>query len=163
MSQERITYSREDILKYKFYINPGYTIINHTHLNSLASRPTKAGLLRKKTKRGCRAGRKRTKFTIKRTQSDLRHFKSSGGQKLNTKQAYLPKVFYTNCRSLNQWKLDELKVLTEINKPNFICPTEKHGWIITNNQLLVFMAMLITLLTVKGVWAAEWQYWSPIN
>ena len=101
-------------------------------LNSLVSRPTKAGLLRKKTKRGCRAGRKRTKFTIKRTQSDLRHFKSSGGQKLNTNQAYLPKVFYTNCRSLNQWKLDELKVLTEINKPNVICLTET--WLDNNKQ-----------------------------
>ena len=132
MSQERITYSREDILKYKSYIKPGYTIINHTHLNSLASTQSKAGLLPKKTKRGCRAGRKRTKFTIKRTPSNLGHFKPSGEQKLNTNQAYLPKVFYTNCRSLNQWKLEELKALTEINKPNVICLTET--WLDNNKQ-----------------------------
>ena len=41
-------------------------------------------------------------------------------------------MFYTNCRSLNQWKLDELKVLTEINKPNVICLTET--WLDNNKQ-----------------------------
>ena len=131
MSSECITYRREDILKYKSYIKPGYTVINHTLLKELSNKHTNNGLLYKRTKRGCRAGRKRTK-TIKRIPQHLGHFKPVSAQKLHTNQAYLPKLFYTNCRSLNQWKLEELKVLADINKPNVICLTET--WLDVNKQ-----------------------------
>ena len=41
-------------------------------------------------------------------------------------------MFYTNFRSLNQWKLDDLMKLTEINKPNVNCRTET--WLDKNKQ-----------------------------
>ena len=39
-------------------------------------------------------------------------------------EAVLPSLLYTNCRSVNEWKLAELAVLVEINQPQIICLTE---------------------------------------
>ena len=38
--------------------------------------------------------------------------------------AFLPTILYTNCRSLTQWKLEELAIYAELHKPDLICLTE---------------------------------------
>ena len=41
-------------------------------------------------------------------------------------------MLYTNCRSLNHWKLEELSVYAEIHKPDVICLTET--WLDKNKE-----------------------------
>ena len=48
---------------------------------------------------------------------------------------YLPTILYTNCRSLNTWKLEELKTYVTIHKPNLICLTET--WLDQDKQQLI--------------------------
>ena len=50
---------------------------------------------------------------------------------LNSKQqrgdknpSMTPTILYTNCRSLNRWKLEELANMTELHQPGIICLTE---------------------------------------
>jgi hypothetical protein len=83
-------------------------------------------LPRKRYKRGCRGG------TSKRLSQ--RHNRKLTGVNSNnlitvpitrsSKQQNLPSLFYTNSRSLNSWKLDELNATIPIHKPDIICLTE---------------------------------------
>ena len=69
-------------------------------------------LSRKRTRRGRKAGQKHNKITSAP--------KTTRGRNV----AWLPTVLYTNCRSLNEWKLVELELLSQIHQPQLICLTE---------------------------------------
>ena len=53
-------------------------------------------------------------------------------QQKHSKVPCLPTLLYTNCRSLNHWKLEELSVYAEIHKPDVICLTET--WLDKNKE-----------------------------
>ena len=88
--------------------------------------------LSKKT--GCRAGKRNLHH----------HIRTSNQQRLpskltpilrsnhNKRGALLPCMLYTNCRSLNTWKLSELEVSTKLHSPDLICLTET--WVDTTTQ-----------------------------
>ena len=137
MQISRISYRREDILRFKNSTSDikGLNIADHSLLNnlSLQSLPAHNGsIVKLRTKRGNRAG-KRCKYT------KLHSKRSSNGYACSRKPNYLipvpkyrtiprssllPTILYTNCRSINAWKLAELQTYVEIHKPNLICLTE---------------------------------------
>ena len=97
---------------------------------------------RRPTKRGVRAGKRTKKTTCQR-----RSFSAITSEivptTVNTKQTaqrvrdnvFLPSILYTNCRSLNTWKLAELQSYAEIYKPGLICLTET--WLDDNKQEII--------------------------
>lgn len=119
MSSQRITYDREDILRLRDFKSPEFEIIDWNILDSISK--THNGLYNRKTKRGCRAGRR---------------YKPSNNvplvQQKRSKVPYLPTLLYTNCRSLNHWKLEEPSVYAEIHKPDVIFLTET--WLDKNKE-----------------------------
>ena len=133
-------YSREDILQYKSTSNSinGLQIENHLLFHSL-SRDTNRGLSKLRTKRGTRAGkrthhRKFPKTSIQRTIPDT-NLLPTVAPKAPRQNDLLPSILYTNCRSLNTWKLAELNSYIEIHKPAIVCLTET--WLDQDKQQLV--------------------------
>ena len=144
MFADCITYRRGDILQ----LNSRSNSINGLHIvdNSLfrqLSRHSYNGLhKRRPTKRGVRAGKRTKKTTCQR-----RSFSAITSEivptTVNTKQTarrvrdnvFLPSILYTNCRSLNTWKLAELQSYAEIYKPGLICLTET--WLDDNKQEII--------------------------
>ena len=127
MTQEVRHYGREDILDLKnsqLDIN-SLDIVDYDLLNKLSSQ--KATRLCK-TKRGKRAGRRLHKnrgHSVHVNKSFNRNHVASLPKARNTARGtYTPSLLYTNCRSLNTWKLAELEVYAEIHHPNIICLTE---------------------------------------
>ena len=98
MMDKHTSYSRADILNLK---------------NSNSN-----GLHSKKTKRGCRAGKHKTR---QRAQQSAPDPIPAPAKKFSQSH---PVVLYTNCRSLNNWKLDELTLYAHTHKPHIICQTE---------------------------------------
>ena len=128
-------YSRADILNLKNCKNSGYDIINREILDTI-SKPTAIkgltsntaqhtennnGSQPKKTKRGCRAGKHQIRRTIQQA-APLANCESI--KKKPAQPQTHPTVLYTNCRSLNNWKLDELTLYAHTYKPDIICLTE---------------------------------------
>lgn len=58
---------------------------------------------------------------------NLKSIETKSKPKLDNNRALLPSVLYTNCRSLNEWKLNELNVLMELHHPDL-----KQGLIYAN-------------------------------
>ena len=141
MSQAWISYSREDILRYKAKSvdGIGVNIVDHQLFHQL-SNPVNNQLLYKRTKRGTRAG-KRSKFrrrssgTLPVNNRKPSHLRQLPRHKPPASPAFLPTIFYTNCRSLNAWKLAELEAYIEIHKPNIICLTET--WLDVHKQQII--------------------------
>ena len=127
MTLGRICYRREDILQYKISNTSQYQVINGAILDELCHyeslHPESHGLLRKKrTRRGRRAGRHYKKSPVISSTTDVGQ--SVHVNKLRGKLSALPTILYTNCRSLSQWKLEELNAYSELHQPDFICLTE---------------------------------------
>lgn len=121
----RITYSREDILRLKNTNIHSYEIVNSVVHQDLASVNLNKGLTPRKTKRGHRSRKHRHRKQLKRgvNRNNLIYIKAKSNNK-ERKSCYLPALLYTNCRSINTWKLEELTVYTNIHKPDIICLTE---------------------------------------
>ena len=127
MTQEVRHYGREDILDLKnsqLDIN-SLDIVDYDLLNKLSSQ--KATRLCK-TKRGKRAGRRLHKtrgHSVHVNKSfNSNHVASLPKARNTARGTYTPSLLYTNCRSLNTWKLAELEVYAEIHQPNIICLTK---------------------------------------
>ena len=78
------------------------------------------GLLHRKTRRGSRAGRR---YHKKRSLCDSNP-SSRTESRPRRPPTKLPSILYTNCRSLTQWKLEELSVYVNVHQPDLICLTE---------------------------------------
>ena len=74
-----------------------------------------------RTKQGCKSGRKHRRSV---RQDNRQENRATSLQSNKGNEAVLPSLLYTNCRSLNEWKLSELAVLTEIHNPQIVCLTE---------------------------------------
>ena len=124
MSSARITYSCKDILRYQNSSNLNFEVHNKEILISLrrsnSSGTVNNGLLHRKTRRGSRAGRR---YHKKRSLCDSNP-SSRTESRPRRPPTKLPSILYTNCRSLTQWKLEELSVYVNIHKPDLICLTE---------------------------------------
>ena len=104
------------------------------------------GLLHKKTIRGSRAGRRyvRDSSTIPATNTG-HQVRNVVNDKQRNQPAFLPTILYTNCRSLTQWKLDELSV----HKPDMICLTET--WLNKNTSMDIKFIIVIEKINRSGV------------
>ena len=124
MSSARITYSCKDILRYQNSSNLNFEVHNKEILISLRRSNSPGtvnnGLLHRKTRRGSRAGRR---YHKKRSLCDSNP-SSRTESRPRRPPTKLPSILYTNCRSLTQWKLEELSVYVNIHKPDLICLTE---------------------------------------
>ena len=143
MSADCITYGRGDILR----LNSESNSIKGLHIeDSLLfkqlSRVTYNGLYKRRpTKRGVRGGKRTKGMACKRRSPSARPLVTAQST-VTTQQngrrprdnVFLPSVLYTNCRSLNTWKLAELQSYAEIHKPGLICLTET--WLDNNKQEL---------------------------
>ena len=111
------------------YTIADFEIINYAILDEISTQAVNKSLTHKRTRRGCKAGRKhkRTVHVTKCINTPSKH--QQRGKNVN---ALLPSLLYTNCRSLNEWKLSELAVLAELHHPQIICLTET--WLTENKQ-----------------------------
>ena len=114
-------------MQYKISNTSQYQVINGAILDELCHyeslHPESHELLRKKrTRRGRRAGRHYKKSPVISSTTDVGQ--SVHVNKLRGKLSALPTILYTNCRSLSQWKLEELNAYSELHQPDFICLTE---------------------------------------
>ena len=127
MSLQHLTYSREDILRFDRNQTLEFEIINKD-IQQCISKTHHAfnGLYNRRTKRGCRAGKRYKKRTKLQQQASAitTNQQITSSHTARSKHQYLPTVLYTNCRSLNQWKLEELAIYSEIHAPQIICLTE---------------------------------------
>ena len=144
MSDKYTKYSRADILNLKNRNSNGFQIINKQILDTISQTSTikglatnsrqyattKNGLHSKKTKRGCRAGKHKTRQPTQQSTPDpipapiVNKTSQSHPVIHNHNHASLPSILFTNCRSLNEWKLMELAVDADTHKPQLICLTE---------------------------------------
>ena len=129
MTHGLIRYSREDVLDFKNSNSQDFEIINYAILDEISRQAVNKSLTHKRTRRGCKAGRKhkRTVRVTKCINTPSKH--QQRGKNVN---ALLPSLLYTNCRSLNEWKLSELAVLAELHHPQIICLTET--WLTENKE-----------------------------
>jgi hypothetical protein len=165
MSENRTSYSRADILNLKICDSNGFQIINQQILHIISQTSaikglgTKNGLHSKKTKQGCRAGKHKTRHITQQSTPDpipapsakktsqshpVVRFINCGSLNNNNipvplikkkNVTHTPSLLYTNCRSLNTWKLAELEAYAEIHKPSIICLTET--WLNDDKQQTV--------------------------
>ena len=127
MSLQHLTYSREDILRFDGNKTLEFEIINKDILQCISkTHQAFNGLYNHRTKRGCRAGKRYKKRTKLQQQASAitTNQQITSSHTARSKHQYLPTVLYTNCRSLNQWKLEELAIYSEIHAPQIICLTE---------------------------------------
>ena len=136
MSHTSTLYSREDILLHK---NESFNIkglnIADRELFYKLSRNVIKRLRKGNTKLGKKAGkrtRNRQKQDIIRKPTNLL---AAPIDRKCQQSKFLPTILYTNCRSLNVWKLAELNSYAEIQKPNIICLTET--WLDAQKQQLI--------------------------
>ena len=136
MNHTSTLYSREDNLLYK---NGSFNIkglnIADRELFYKLSRDVIKGLGKGNTKLGKKAG-KRTKNRQK--QDIIRKPTNLLAAPIDRKcqqSKFLPTILYTNCRSLNVWKLAELNSYAEIHKTDIICLTET--WFDAQKQQLI--------------------------
>ena len=151
MSENRTSYSRADILNLKNCDSNGFQIINKQILHIISQTSaikglgTKNGLHSKKTKRGCRAGKHKTRHITQQSTPDpipapsdkktsqshpvvqyinCRSLNNNNipVQLIKKRNVTHPACSILNCRSLNTWKLAELEAHAEIHKPSIICP-----------------------------------------
>ena len=103
----------------------GYKVIDHAIFNELTQPAVNKLIISKRTKRGCKAGQrhKRKRPDYKCTRKAVLTYKTDKSG-ITHNDAKLPSLLYTNCRSLTEWKLAELSVLSEIHQPQIICLTE---------------------------------------
>ena len=161
MLDKHTSYSRADILNLKNSNSNGFQIINKqildtisqsTAIKGLATNNTqyttsKNGLHSKKTKRGCRAGKHKTRQRAQQTAPDP--IPAPIAKK--TLHSH-PIVLYTNCRSLNNWKLDELTLYAHTHKPHIICLTET--WIDDTKEQSTNISATVKIALVE-VWLSS--------
>ena len=145
MQISRISYRREDILHFKNVSSDinGLDIADHSLLYNLSLPTHNGSIVKQKTKRGNRAGKRRkyTKLHSKRPSIDYstkrkpNHLIPIPKYRTIPRSSFLPTILYTNCRSINTWKLAELQTYVEIHKPNLICLTET--WLDATKQQLI--------------------------
>ena len=120
-SNNRIYYTRVELLDI-YWKNALIHIDNSgckINFNNLA-------LCHKYTKRGSKGIKRKYNTTIRKLPTGLTGSNLIKIQSVKEpgKQLSLPRILYTNCRSLNIWKLAELQVCAEIHQPELICLTE---------------------------------------
>ena len=133
MSSAQITYSCKDILRYQNSSNLNFEVHNKEILISLrrsnSSGTVNNGLLHRKTRRGSRAGRR---YHKKRSLCDSNP-SSRTESRPRRPPTKLPSILYTNCRSLTQWKLEELSVYVKIHQPDLVGQRKRrckmHRWV----------------------------------
>ena len=125
MTLHRICYDREDILQYKNSSFCDIEIINKGLLDELSVTNSSTrhynGLLynSKPTRRGRRAGRRyKRENPISDVIPDQQVHTGVKNAQPRNQPAFLPTILYTNCRSLTQWKLEELAIYAELHKPD---------------------------------------------
>ena len=136
-----ITYTREDVLRYNTsHSGQEVDILNHQLFREIQAKKAEPYNNNRsyKTRRGKRAG-KHTKPGIARRDykrgAVLSNLIQVPIHREPQQPTYLPTILYINCRSLNTWKLEELKTYVTIHKPNLICLTET--WLDQDKQQLI--------------------------
>ena len=138
-------YGREDILHFKNCKSTDFQVINADILKDISVTQAESsskhnGLHNKKTKRGCRAGKRKQNQKLLSWIKPSHHLPTISDNTNDTNKnatnkkgrIQLPSILYTNCRSLNTWKLAELQVYAESHHPDIICLTET--WLDDNKQ-----------------------------
>lgn len=128
MSEISSQYTRDEVLKLSNFISQDFELLDAEIFSELIAEPRKS----KKTRRGRRAGYQvRYKWIIHpktrrqqyRNDSNLTAVYAAKDNR-NTLPAATPSIFYTNCRSLNTWTIEELKLQIDLHNPQVICLTE---------------------------------------
>jgi exonuclease III len=138
------TYSREDVLRFRTLSSgiTGVDILDPLLLGKLSWQKAwcKNNGLHKRTKRGKRAGwhtRRKHRYSSKQALRGavLSNLIKVATIKESCKPRCLPSMLYTNCRSLNIWKLAELRSYVALHFPSIICLTET--WLDNIKQQIV--------------------------
>jgi hypothetical protein len=126
MSADYRTYAREDALGLINSETFGYKVIDQAILDEIRKQPTNTAIKSRATKRGCKGGQRHhgiNPYYKCMRESVLTCIPKKKPTKSDN-YAALPSILYTNCRSLNEWKLNELAVVVEAHQPTLICLTE---------------------------------------
>jgi hypothetical protein len=132
MTPDRITYSKEDLLRLK---SPCKHLGNETVLDcQLLEYLSRANNQKPKhkTKRGTRAGKHSYRFKqrhvqVKPRKPRERYLRTVEISKPVRNIATLTTILYTNCRSLAQWKNEELSAYIDTQKVSILCLKTHQG------------------------------------
>ena len=120
MSDSRITYEREDILRLNSSSTFGFEVIDQAILDFISTEAiANKSSTHRKTKRGCKSGHRHKRGRLLQP-----CITKSAPHSKQPHHVQLPSVLYTSCRSLNEWKLNELSAIATTYQPSIICLTD---------------------------------------